>query len=668
MPRVQGIIQRLEHFTSNLSGSDEKTVLRLRHGKIREGAYKGTRKGRFKHWLAKPFLSKKARKERKEYLQAVTEAESKALAKALSADISKRSPIPYEVDCQVNVQDVKTVLEASKEDREKFARTVRQFVSSSASSSQLHTNPVGAAKKCLEQALMDRSIRHHDQIKELHKEAVEILDQQKKTKKSKRKPLVDGEPLLELKNVNTLKKQISALVEEAMLNLALFREAEEYAMKEQLADLETTPQVTITEERRLELLDDFVKSDKAQKAPRKSIALLAAQHMLAHGVEIYKADIPNLDSNQPPEKLAREEEALAKEIEHYRARPQQWSQQVAELLEQHQFKEARVVEDLARDSQTMKLLGKVREAFADGDWDKHLKKQRKKIKKGKNLKVQNHNQKKVHGQGPSLEKIRPQTLLDRIHPWRGNHTRVATTHAKQMISRPTGYDGNIQSKEAIVEQTLGMMQAKYQELVWDKNTSLLSDLRHYLEKNIHARRVEVTQPVVLIKRPLQDIPFDTSPVFSKEDQNKSALSPRLSLSSADDIPTFDLEKLETSSTDSGHNPDIGNMENFKDQEPDDVFESEPAVKDQNSPNELVEAEKEELQTKSVSEVVHLGNKDELPEQRSTSTSNSTKPEPTRSSMEDILSRQRINRYAQLVKPAPEPPPTPPTPPTPPKED
>lgn len=660
MPRVQGMVQRLEQFTSKLTGSDEKQILRLRHGKIQKGAYRGTRKGRFKHWVAKPFLSQKAREKRQQYLLTVTDTESRALAKALSSDISKRTPVPYDVDRQVTVQDVKIVLEESRDEREEFSRTVRQFVSSSATPSQLRKNPMDAAEKRLEQALMDRSIRRHDQMKQLHKEALEILAQQKKTKKSRRKPLAEGEPLLELKNVRKLKKQIGALVEEKMLSLAIFQEAEEYAMKEQLVDLEATPQKTVSDERRLELLNDFVKSDKAQRAPRKSVAFLAAEHMLANGVEVDEADIPNLDSNQPPEELKKQQEALANEIERYRDRDQEWAYQVADLLEQNKFKEARVVEDLARDSQTMKFLGNVREAFSDGTWDKYLKRQQKKVKKGKKLKVQSDEQKRIRSRGPSLKKIRPQTYLDQIRPWRGNHTRVATTHAKQMISRPTGYDGNAQSKEAIIEQTLGMMQAKYRELSWDSNTSLLRELRDYLEKNIYDRTVAVTKPVIRMKRPLEGIPLGTSPVSSEEELDDSILPSSPDTYTDDDMPQFDTSQLDTGSvvsTDSGNVSDLGNVEDLEEMEhmEEDVFEPETTAETLDTLDVLVNTAKEQLRPKSISDVEHLENQDEPPKQRSNSISEATPPKTARPTMEELRSKQRINWYSELIKPQGPPP-------------
>ena len=661
MPRVQGIIQRLEQFTSKLSSSDENQILRLRHGKIRKGAYRGTKKGRFKHWMAKPFLSKEAKAKRKEYLLEVTNTESRVLAKALCADISKRTPVPYEVDRQVTVRDVKIVLEESKEDREEFARTVREFTSSSATTSQLRKNPMDAARKRLEQALMDRSIRHHDQIKQLHKEAVEILTRQKKTKKSRRQPLADGEPLLELKNVKKLKKQIGSLVEEKMLSLALFREAEEYAMREPQPDLEATPQEPISDERRLELLDDFVRSDKAQKAPRKSVALLAAKHMLENGVEVREADIPNLDSSQPPENLKREQEALANEVKRYRGQREEWAHQVADLLENHQFKEARLVEDLARDSEAMRLLGNVREAFADQTWDNYLKKQRKKIKKGKKIQVQSHDKKRVRSRGPSLRKIRPQTYLDRIRPWRGNHTRVATTHAKQMISRPTRYDGNVLPKEAIIEQTLGKMQAKYRELSWDSNTYLLRELRDYLEKNIHDRQVAVTEPVIRMKRPLDDIPLDTRPVSSEEVMDDSFLPTTPDSLDNDDIPQFDTSQFEAGSvvsTDSGNVSDLGKIEDLDDMEKD-VFEPETPIEVQDTLSELVNVAKEQLRPKSVSDLDDLQDKDELPRQRSTSVSDSTNQKTKLSPVNRALANRTSNWYAKQIKSDQGPPPLPP---------
>ena len=523
MPRVQGMIQRLEHYTSQLSDSDEKTILRLRQGKICKGDYRGTKKGRFKHWIAKRFLSEAAKAKRQEYLRKVTEEESKTLAKALCSDISRRTPVPYEVDRQVTVKDVKAVLETSKEDREKFASNVRQFVSSSATASQLRNNPVDAARKRLDQALMDRSIRHHEQIKQLHREAIEILNEQKKIRKSRRKPLVEGGAPLELKNIRKLKKQLSSVVEEKMLSLALFREAEEYALKEQLEESGATPQKTISDERRLELLEDFVKSGRPEKGARKSVALLAAEHMLQNGVEVDDADIPKVGEDVPPKIREKELQALKNEVARLRARKTRWAIQVADLLEQHKFKEARVVEDLARDSQAMRLLSLIRDASADDAWDSFLSKQRKKIKKNKKIKTQSHDRKKVRRSGPSLKKIRPQTYLDKIRPWGSNHTRVATAHAKQMIDRPSSYDSNVQSKEAIIEQTLGMMQAKYRELAQDHNAFQLQELRDYLERNIYDRPVTIVEPVIRMIRPLQDISFDTGTVVNEEEQDELTL-------------------------------------------------------------------------------------------------------------------------------------------------
>ena len=657
MPRVQGMIQRLEHFTSKLSGSDDKQILRLRHGKILKGAYKGTRKGRFKHWIARPLLSKEAKEKRIKYLEAVTSAESKALAKELCADISKRTPVPYEVGREVTVNDVKTVLEASQEDREEFSRTVRQFVSSSATASSLRKTPIDAARKRLDQALMDRSIRHHEQIKQLHREVLQILNEQKKIRKSRRKPLVEGGAPLELNNLRKLKREVGALIQEKMLSLALFREAQEYAMKEQVEELETTPQKTVSDERRQQLLEDFVESPKPKEAARESVALLAARHMLNNGFEVDKADIPDLDI--PEQKLA-----LDNEIERLRERNTAWADEVAVLLEAGKYKEARIVEDLARDSEAMKLLGNVRNVFADNAWDKFLNKQRKKVRKGKKLRIQSPNQKRIHRRGPSLRKVRPQTYLDRIRPWRGDQTRVATAHAKQMITRPQEYDGNVQGKEGIVEQTLGMLQAKYRELAQDHNAFQLQEIRDYLEKNIHDRRVAVTEPVTRMKRPLDGIPLDTGLVSPEDDQSDSVLPSTSDTYTDDGMPHFDTSQFETGSvvsTDSGNISDLGKVEDLDDMEgmegmEDDVFEPETTLEAQDTFSDLVDVAKKKLRPKSVSDLDDLENKDDTPRQRSNSTSASTRPEVTLTPMEKVRSKQRTNWYSEMIKPDQRPPP------------
>ena len=678
MPRVQGIIQRLEQFTSKLSDSDDKQILRLRHGKIRKGAYKGTKKGRFKHWMAKPFISKKKKEKRKKYLADVTRAESEALASALSADISKRTPIPYEVDRQVTVQDVKTVLKASEKDRDEFESTVRKFVSSSATTSQLRRSPMDAARKYLDQTLMDRKIRHHDQIKQLQKQAFEIIDEQKRIKKSRRQPLIKGAQPLELKNAKKLKRQIAALVEEKMLSLALFREAEEYAMKEMVDSSEATPQKTVTDEQREKLLDSFFKSGKAKKRPNTSIALLAAEHMLANGFVVDEADIPNLDSNQPPEELEKAETALANEIKYLRNQKVRWAYQVADLLEKHKFKEARVVEDLARDTETMHMFGFIRDEVSDGAWNKYLNKQRKKIRKGKKIKLQSHDRKKVRLRGPTPKTVRPQTYFDQVRPWRGTHSRVETSHAKQLISRPTSYDGNIQNREAIVEQTLGMIQAKYRELSWVSNTSLLRELRDYLEENIHDRDVEAIEPVLRINKPLKGIPFSIDSVSSEDDLNEPTLSPRPSSSGSDDVPLFDTEKLEamsTVTTSSGYSTDIANMEDVEG--PDDVFEPDifstpPSVSVHSEDTDNTEAPEEQnkifrselASTSSVDsghatdtgEIEDAEEPDEVFISDRASTSNTKKPTSILQAVQETQRQQNIDRLAQLIKPEQKPPP------------
>ena len=629
MPGAQGMIQRLVQYTSKLTGSDENQVLRLRFGKIQKGAYKGTRAGRFKHWLAKPFLSKKEKAKRQNYLQEVTETESKALAKALCTDISRRTPVPYEADQKVTVQDVKKILADSKEDRDEFSRTVRQIVSTSATVSQLRKNPMDAARKRLDQALMDKTICHHDQIKQLHREVLELLDQQSKIKKSRRKPLVDGGAPLELRNVKKLKKQISSAVEEKMLSLALFREAEEYAMKEQLEKQDTTPQSTVSDSRRQQLLKDFVESHKPEEAAHESIALLAARHMLENGVEVEEADIPKVDTEE-------QRTALTNEISRLRSMKRRWAHEVADLLEQHKFKEARIVEDLTRDAEAMRLLGRIREGFADQVWNKHLKKQREKIKRGKKLKTQSHGQKKIHRRGPGLQKVRPQTHFDRVRPELRAHTRVATTHAKQMISHPKEYDGNIQSKEAVVEQTLGMLKSKYPELAQDHNAFQIQEIREYLEKNIHDRRVATAEPVIRVKRPLESIPFSTEAIPDQEARNENTPLPFetasmvssnsggefdiASLSDVgemqeDDRPQFDISGLKAASVSSSVSSGAFDSVSLTGDEGDDnVFEEEMRT-GLGSLDDLVNAEKERLRAKSVSDPDYQKEKDDPPKQR-----------------------------------------------------
>ena len=599
MPRAQGMIQRLEQFTSKLSDSDDKQILRLRHGKIRKGAYHGTRSGRFKHWIAKLFLSKEQKEKRIRYLQAVTSAESVALAKELCADISKRTPIPYRVDREVTVKDVKMILEASGNDRKQFSRTVRQFVSSSATLSTLRDKPVDAARKGLEQSLMNRSIRHHDQMKQLHKEAIQLLEEQKRTKKSRRKPLVDGGAPLDLTNFKTLKKEIDALVQEKMLSLALFREAQEYAMKEQRGEPEATPQMPVPEERRHRLLKDFVESTKPEQAPRKSIALLAAEHMLQNGFEVDQADIPTSNSS-----------ALNNEISRLRERKTAWANEVANLLEAGKFKEARIVEDLTRDSEAMRLLGGLRGAFADTAWDKFLKKQRKKIQRGKKLQNQNPQQKKIRRRGPNLRKIRPQTHFDLARPGLGDHTRVATAHAKQMISRPKDYDGNIQDKESIIEQTLAMLQSKYRELSRDHNAFQLQEIRDYLDKIVYDRHVAVVEPVIRVKNPLEGVPLDTVSISGKEAAENIPFSASSDSEDGNDVPEFDFDHLEMVSVTSTDSALVAEID--QEELEDDVFEPETKTEGLNSLNEPVSTEKEKRQAKSVSDQNFPQDRDDHP--------------------------------------------------------
>ena len=376
---------------------------------------------------------------------------------------------------------------------------------------------------------MDCSIRRPEQLKQLEREVVETLSQRREAHRA-------SEPLpkaLQGKNFKKLKQRLTKVMEEKLLTLALFRQAEEYATKEMLTGLEDIPKtssvgpVPVPLARQRELVKSFVDSNPIADSAHKSIALLSAEHMLAHGFNVEDQDIPDLSQEGV-------QSQVDAEIKRLRDQDSYWSHEVADLMEQQKFREAHVVTELARDSESLELLEDLREQEADRGWDKFLGNQRDKIKKGKKPKVQSHNTKRLKHRGPDLKKAHPQNVFDRVRPWRGGLSRLATAFAKQTISTPVERDGDgsVQSRQQMIEQTLNMMRSKYKSFSEEHNAVMMTQLQEYLEKNLRDRQVTEVDAALYIN-PLSQT-LTSQPVLIVEEPDEFS-----------EKPEFDVEKMES---------------------------------------------------------------------------------------------------------------------------
>ena len=608
MPSItQGMTQRLENFTHQLNDSEQNSVLRLHNGKIVKGEYKGTRLGRFFHWSTQLFRTRKQRLVRKTYLQKITNNESRALAEELCKDISKRTPVPYQVNSglqRIRVQDAKKILKRTQTERDKFSQVVNEVVASAATPNPLRTDVVDSAGDRVYQSLMDRTIRRQEQLKQLEHEVIETLDH----KRNHRKPGESFLPSLKGSKYKQLKQRFSQKIGDKLLTLALFREAEEYATKQALTNLRdisktsSVEQSAVSLEDQRKLVNSFVNSDHESHRANKSIAQLTAEYMLKHGFEVDEADLPDLSQEGV-------QGQLEAEINELSGTDSYWAQEIAHLLRENKFKEAHIVRELAKDSGSIELLDSLREKVADDKWDNYQAGQQKKLKAGKKLK----------GRGPKLSKESSQNVFDRVRPWRGGLSRIATAFAKQAISKPVERDGDgsTQEKHEMIEQTLNMMKAKYKSFSEQHNAAMMTQLREYLEKNLQDRHVEIVHGMKFID-PLSK-PEPAEPYFdvtlATEDDD-------------DDEPVFDKDKMAFKDSDSDYSSastitgdELPETEKLID---DNVFEEEPPAP-KTGPDDLGGAiEQTKADIKRVNSVFGRSNADKpAPSARSQSFSEGT---------------------------------------------
>ena len=167
----QGMIQKLELFTSQLSEQDNDTLLRLHNGQIQKGPYKGSFLDTLKYIVSGQVLNKLGRETRKEYLTEVSSAESTALADALCTDISLRTPAIYEAPQSISTKEAQKLLEASAEERDRFNHLINELVTTTLSyktSSESDSNNTTIPT----QLLTEHGITRFDQVHFLKKQVV----------------------------------------------------------------------------------------------------------------------------------------------------------------------------------------------------------------------------------------------------------------------------------------------------------------------------------------------------------------------------------------------------------------------------------------------------------------------------------------------------------------
>ncbi len=218
----QGMIQRLEEYTSRLKENDQDTILRLHKGQIKKGAYKGTWSRHFTHFIVRIF-SRKVGEQYNKYLDEVTQKESRALASALCKDISRRTPMIYKSDQTINTRGVKHLLEESARERQQFDKMLNEFVAIATTSIQRH-DLRETTGQYLNRHLTEKGIAHYDQMQFLRTSALRQLKQKSSSKKHQ-------PPEKRLKRAHHCRAVIEQVIDEKMLTLAFFNEAEQYALR-----------------------------------------------------------------------------------------------------------------------------------------------------------------------------------------------------------------------------------------------------------------------------------------------------------------------------------------------------------------------------------------------------------------------------------------------------
>ena len=504
MARVrQGMIQRLEHYTDRLKPKDEKAVLRLRKGKIKKGAYKGSISGRLKYFFSGRILTKAGRSARHKHLKDVTEVESKALAKTLCKDISRRTPVIYKAEQIISAKDVKVLLEASADERAKFDDIVDEFATITTTESTLHT-PHEGGKLRLDQYIMNRDIAHHGQMQFLKKEVTAKLRQKSSRRKSRRPLDKEGQPEKRLTTFKKSRRLAERAIEEKMPIMALLHEAEQYAFKENVqnmngvsgpdrqarlngvmtsVELEQKPIEKGDQEKILQSLKEHTPG-----ATRKLVAELAVEHMIELGVTVDPGDFPQRETTT-------QEEVFQKRLISLRGSRNRWDHLVADLLEDEDYEKAILLEDITQDARPLLALEALRDKVSDKAYAKDQKARVKGLEKRKVVKRKT----------PRTDKKRPQDTIDRVLPWRGGHTHVESRLAKAGVTFPLSMDGNNQGKEEVIEQTVNMLKAKYPELGSVHARGDLQVVRDYLSRHVKDRTIVRTTPLTYIKQPLKDL-------------------------------------------------------------------------------------------------------------------------------------------------------------------
>lgn len=529
MPQIdQGMISVISSYTEKLKESQENDILRLHHGEVKRGQYKGTLRGRFKHFFISLF-SEERKTQRQNYLENRTKAESIALGEKLCEDISRRTASPYEVTRPISVRDVATLLEASKAEREQFDQVVSEVLDTVTTPSSVQT-PSDAIKDRMQQHLMSRSITNHRQI-QLLKEQVESKLQQRAFWRKSRRPIDPRtqKPVSRLKNFKKVRRMAREAIDAKMSTLALLREAEDYAFRQQVTPSARkierrnqvegfiTAQEPIPSRRQEEILKQIAANTPG--AVRKPLAIIAAEQMVEQGISVEAADLPQ------PDQAA---------IERGLKQPKgSWDYEIARLLQQGNSKAVVLAEEIRKDQLPLKKLKAFRKAVSEKN----------------------------------------QRDTDRAMPWNTGHTRVATRHAKDAISYPETVDGNVQGKEGIVQQTLNMLRAKYPELAESHNNGNMETVREFLNRHVVDRTVSAVRPLTYIRRPL-DEDFMTPMAGVKEEQPPVSPSFDLFHPEPEDVDVSGLEG-KPSRRDSGiETPD--NESVFTGDEDDDVFGLEPS--------------------------------------------------------------------------------------------